>query len=188
MVIRRFSWLLIFGAAPLVACGKKPAPASPAAAVSSGETSSPGSSNPTRSGVDPDQAERERLERERLAREAADREELTRTLQLPVFFAYDRSDLNEESRQVLEAKTRALNAHPEIRLRIVGHTDDRGSDEYNQALGQRRAAAAHRYLVLRGVAPGRLDYVSQGESAGVCMESTEACWARNRRAEFEIVR
>jgi peptidoglycan-associated lipoprotein len=173
------------------ACHKKPVLAPPAPPP--GETAPLARTNPgTRDNADSAQAERERLERERLdrerrAHEAADREAMMRALEASVHFEYDRSDLSEASRIVLDAKVRVLAAHPEIRLRIVGHTDDRGSDEYNQALGQRRSAAAHRYLTMRGVAAVRLDYVSVGEGRPRCPESTEACRAENRRAEFEII-
>jgi peptidoglycan-associated lipoprotein len=73
-----------------------------------------------------------------------------------------------------------------VRLRITGHTDDRGADEYNLALGQRRAAAAKRFLTQRDVDAARVEIASVGEERPVCTEETEACWARNRRAEFTI--
>ena len=74
-----------------------------------------------------------------------------------------------------------------MRLRISGHTDERGSDEYNLALGQRRAAAARRFLETRGVDPSRIDIVSFGEERPVGMGASETAWASNRRDEFEIV-
>lgn len=69
---------------------------------------------------------------------------------------------------------------------ISGHADERGSDEYNLALGQRRAVAAKRYLVDHGIDATRLGVVSYGEEHPVCTASAEACWSKNRRAEFEI--
>ncbi|MFM8780978.1 MAG: OmpA family protein, partial [Gemmatimonadota bacterium] len=74
-----------------------------------------------------------------------------------------------------------------IRIRVAGHTDERGSDEYNIALGMRRAAAAKRYLVDLGIAESRIAVVSFGEERPLNTESTEAAWAQNRRDEFEIV-
>ena len=185
-------WLCGLAIATVGACGKKPVPVPPAPTPGQTqlptERTTPGTwSNPDSARADRERLDRERLDRERRAREAADRETMTATLEASVHFAYDRSDLSEASRIVLDAKTKVLAAHREIRLRIVGHTDDRGSDEYNQALGQRRAAAAHRYLVQRGIADVRLDYVSMGEGRLRCPENTEACWAENRRAEFEII-
>ena len=78
-----------------------------------------------------------------------------------------------------------MNANPALTLRISGHADERGSDEYNLALGNRRAAAAKRYLVSRGIADGRITVVSYGEERPLNPASTEAAWAQNRRAEFE---
>ena len=71
-------------------------------------------------------------------------------------------------------------------MRIAGHADERGSTEYNLALGTQRAAQAKRYLVERGVAAARIETTSFGEERPVCTENTEACWAQNRRDEFEI--
>jgi peptidoglycan-associated lipoprotein len=73
-----------------------------------------------------------------------------------------------------------------IRIRISGHTDNRGSDEYNLALGQRRAAAAKRYLTDRGIDGGRIEIVSFGEERPKCTSDDESCWSDNRRDEFEI--
>ncbi len=73
-----------------------------------------------------------------------------------------------------------------MRIRISGHADERGSDEYNLALGNRRAAAAKRYLAGRGVTEARMDIVSYGEERPVAAGQNEAAWAQNRRAEFEI--
>jgi peptidoglycan-associated lipoprotein len=80
-----------------------------------------------------------------------------------------------------------LTANPGIRLRISGHADSRGSDEYNLALGQRRASAAKRYLTDRGIDAGRIDVTSRGEESPTCTEESEGCWSQNRRGEFEIV-
>ena len=74
-----------------------------------------------------------------------------------------------------------------MRIRIEGNADERGSDEYNLALGQRRAASAKRYLVDHGIAADRFDLVSYGEERPVCTEHNEACWQQNRRDDFRIV-
>ena len=85
------------------------------------------------------------------------------TLTTPVRFEFDRSQLNDEALQLLDAKVAALQANPSIRVRIEGNADDSGSDEYNMALSQRRAAVAHRYLTERGIDGSRLQIVSYGE-------------------------
>jgi peptidoglycan-associated lipoprotein len=108
-------------------------------------------------------------------------------LTAPIFFGFDRSDLNDSARTTLDAKVPVLQANPSVRLRIAGNADPRGSDEYNLALGQRRANSARRYLVQRGVPVRRLETVSYGEERRNCTEETEDCYAQNRRNEFEII-
>lgn len=120
---------------------------------------------------------------EREAAIAAARNALTAT----IYFDYDASDITEQSRAALESKVPVLSANPSVRLRISGHTDNRGSDEYNLALGQRRAAAAKRYLTDRGIDASRIDIVSYGEERPSQEGEDEGAWSRNRRAEFEIV-
>ena len=132
-----------------------------------------------------DRAERERLERERLDRERLAAERL-RVITATIYFDLDRSDLSAEARSTLDAKLGVLASTPEIRIRVAGHTDERGSDEYNIALGQRRAAAAKRYLVQRGIDTNRIDITSFGEERPMCTDSREGCWSQNRRDEFEI--
>jgi peptidoglycan-associated lipoprotein len=129
----------------------------------------------------------------RLAEEqaGADRErrlaELRAALTAPVYFEYNQSEIGEDARLTLDAKVQALVANPGLRLRVSGHTDSRGSDEYNLALGQRRAAAVVEYLQARGVDAGRFDVTSMGEEMPAVPGDNEGAWAQNRRAEFEVV-
>lgn len=131
-------------------------------------------------------AEEERLRAEREAAERA-RGAARTALEASVYFAYDRSDLDAQARTALEAKLPVLQANPGLRIRVAGHTDERGADEYNLALGAHRAAAAKRFLTQRGIDDARIDVVSFGEERPVCSESAESCWAQNRRATFEVV-
>ena len=108
-------------------------------------------------------------------------------LTAPIMFAYDQSEITDEARATLDAKIPVLNANPGLRIRVAGHTDSRGSDEYNLALGQRRAASAKRYLTQRGVDAGRIDIISYGEERPVAQGEDESAWSQNRRDEFEIV-
>ena len=110
----------------------------------------------------------------------------TATLTTTIFFDYDRSDITDDARTKLDAKVPILTQNTGVRIRIAGHTDSRGSDEYNLALGQRRAAAAKRYLTDRGIDGGRIEIVSFGEERPTCTDESEGCWSRNRRDEFEI--
>ena len=164
---------------------KKPAAVAPAPTPVSNPLAAPDNS-----------AERERLERERLERERLERERLERERKLaemqaamtaPIYFGFDRSDLTAEARTALEAKFAILSANPGMRIMIEGHTDDVGSDEYNLALGQRRAAAAKRFLVQREVNADRIEIAGFGEERPACQDATDDCRGRNRRDEFRIV-
>ena len=141
------------------------------------------------------QALRDSIDAANRAREAAanvrpassdDTGNLRAALVAVVLFDYDQSDIRSDARAALDAKVPILQANPNVAIRIAGHTDERGSDEYNLALGQRRAAAAKRYLVERGIADARIETISYGEERPVAQGSEEGAWSQNRRAEFEI--
>jgi peptidoglycan-associated lipoprotein len=104
-----------------------------------------------------------------------------------LYFDFDRADLRDDQRAVLDAKIPVLQANPAVRIRIEGNADERGSDEYNMALGMRRAQTARKYLVDHGIDAARIDIVSYGEERPVCQEHEESCWSQNRRDEFVIV-
>ena len=104
-----------------------------------------------------------------------------------IYFDLDKSDLRSEARALLDSKLPLLRANPNVRIRIAGHADDRGSDEYNVALSQKRAASAKRYLVDQGIAADRIDVVGFGEERPAAMGAGEDVWSRNRRDEFEII-
>ena len=108
------------------------------------------------------------------------------TLEQRIHFALDRADLSPEAQSTLAAKAVILRQASAISLRIDGHADERGSDEYNLALSQRRAAEAKRYLVHQGIDAGRLETVGYGEERPLDAASTEAAWAANRRADFQV--
>lgn len=103
-----------------------------------------------------------------------------------IHFVFDKSDIRPEDQAILNRKADVLRANPAVRLRVSGHADERGSDEYNQVLGQRRANAAKTYLVARGIDAGRIDVISYGEERPVDRASTESAWEMNRRDEFEV--
>ena len=110
--------------------------------------------------------------------------ELMNTLVQKVFFDYDKDDLRDDAKATLDAKAGILNANPSVTLTITGNTDERGTAEYNLALGQRRAAQVKRYLESRGVADARLTTQSLGDSAPVASGTDEGSYQQNRRAEF----
>ncbi|MGI9042728.1 MAG: OmpA family protein, partial [Gemmatimonadaceae bacterium] len=103
-----------------------------------------------------------------------------------IYFDLDQSSLADESRSALESKATVMLRHPNLRIRITGHADERGSDEYNLALGLRRAAEAKRYLAALGISDDRVEILTLGEEQPAVAGGTEEAWALNRRAEFEI--
>jgi peptidoglycan-associated lipoprotein len=104
-----------------------------------------------------------------------------------VYFDFDRSELRDDQRAILDAKLPVFRANPGVKIRIEGNADERGSDEYNQALGMRRAQTARKYLIDNGIDASRIDISSNGEERPVCQDHNEACWQQNRRDEFVIV-
>ena len=103
-----------------------------------------------------------------------------------VYFDFDRYDLLPESRRQLDQNAEYLLANPMALVTIEGHCDERGTNEYNIALGARRAETARRYLLQLGVEAGRLRTVSFGEERPTCTLSNESCWRSNRRAHFMV--
>jgi peptidoglycan-associated lipoprotein len=103
-----------------------------------------------------------------------------------VTFAFDSHELTADARQVLKGNADWLKTNPAVRVQIEGHCDERGTVEYNLALGAKRAKVVKDYLVTLGVIIDRLSDISYGEEIPTCKEQTEACWQKNRRARFVI--
>jgi peptidoglycan-associated lipoprotein len=103
-----------------------------------------------------------------------------------IYFDFDKSDLKPEARDILRRKADWLRKNPEFRITITGHCDERGTREYNMALGQRRADAAFKYLNALGVSADRIVTVSKGKEEPLDPRSTPEAWAKNRRAEFRV--
>jgi peptidoglycan-associated lipoprotein len=103
-----------------------------------------------------------------------------------VFFAYDSADLSETARAALQKNSAWLKRWSTVKATVEGHADTRGTNEYNLALGERRAAAVRDYLNGLGLTGDRILIVTKGEEQQVCAELTEACWSRNRRGHFII--
>ena len=127
-----------------------------------------------------EQAIRDQEARDRAAAaEAASLKDLSR-----IYFDFDRAELSSEAREILGKVAGQLKASPKKTLTIEGNCDDRGTNEYNLALGQQRADAAARYLQNLGIDRKRVKTISYGEERPVCSEATEACWHKNRNATF----
>lgn len=121
-------------------------------------------------------AEDEKAEKERAAKEAAGLK--------PIYFDFDKSFVRDDAKAVMKANAAWLKANPKAKIRIEGNCDERGTIEYNQALGQRRAASAKKYLTDLGISGKRISLISYGKEKPVCKESTEECWQQNRKADL----
>lgn len=104
-----------------------------------------------------------------------------------VYFDFDRFELKSEARERLARNAEFMKDHPEFVFRIEGHCDERGTAEYNLALGEKRANAASDYLMSLGIPASRFQSISYGEERPQCTDSAESCWWRNRRAHFVII-
>ena len=103
-----------------------------------------------------------------------------------VYFDFDRYDLRADAREILKANSAWLKANPGAQVQIEGHCDERGTTEYNVALGSRRSESVKDYLVTLGTSADRLSTISYGEEVPVCREQTEDCWQQNRRVRFVV--
>ncbi len=105
--------------------------------------------------------------------------------QRAVHFAFDSSEIDDEARAIIEAHAAYLAAHPALKVRLEGNTDERGTREYNLALGERRAKAVARLMGVLGVSPDRITTVSYGEEKPVALEHNETAWRQNRRVDIK---
>ena len=176
----RASALLLLASAVLAACGGGAPPEEPAPEPAPAPAPPP--PPPPDNSAEEARLAKEREERERLERINA----LKADLGAMINFEFDRAEIRPADQGTLDRKAAILAANSAVRLRIAGHADDRGSDEYNLALGNRRAAAAKRYLENKGIDPSRMEVVSYGEERPLNPGADEGAYAQNRRDEFEI--
>jgi peptidoglycan-associated lipoprotein len=172
--------LLVIALAFLVtlpACGKKKMPPPPPPAPVAPEAPPPAPPPPAQPEVAPQVDEYARLKA--MTADEIDKLGLLGT----VYFDLDRAEIREADRATLGKDAEVLKKYDFLRVTVEGHCDERGTIEYNLALGQRRAQAAIDYLVSLGVPAERLKNVSYGKEIPVCSESNEACWQKNRRAK-----
>jgi peptidoglycan-associated lipoprotein len=101
-----------------------------------------------------------------------------------IYFDYDKSDIREDAKSSLNSSAEFLKQNSSVKFNVEGHCDERGSEEYNLGLGDRRANSAKTYLVNLGIAADRMNTVSYGKEKPVCTEKSEGCWQKNRRAHF----
>ena len=105
----------------------------------------------------------------------------------PVHFDFNKALIEAQAGEIMKANAEWLKAHPQIKVRIEGNCDERGTREYNQTLGQRRAENAKKYLTDMGISGRRILLISYGKEKSSCTESTESCWQKNRRDDFTVV-
>ena len=187
--------LMGYGVALLVACGKNPQPvATPAPAPNADSIAAAERARADSAAADSArraQEEAERIARQRAADSAAAAAnavtEVRNMLAGMIHFDYDKAALRADDQAALDQKVAILQANSAVRIRISGHCDERGSDEYNLALGNRRATAAKQYLVSHGIDAGRIETASYGEERPIATGHDEDSWAQNRRDEFEIL-
>ena len=103
-----------------------------------------------------------------------------------VGFDFDKYEIRAADAEILDANAAWMKANPDYLVLVEGHCDERGTNEYNLALGERRAKATLNYLLARGLAADRLTLVSYGKERPLCSDATEACWGQNRRAHFLV--
>ena len=189
MIVRRFVTPVVAAMVLVGACGgDPPPPPPPPPPPQANQDSLRAYQDSVRRAQEAAQAEAARLAAERAA--AAERERRVAaaraTLEAMVFFDYDMSAVRDDAAAILRQKVDILRASPQVRLRIEGHADERGSTEYNLALGNRRAEAVRQFLVGFGLAQDRFEIVSFGEGRPRQQGATEQAWAQNRRGEFII--
>jgi len=103
-----------------------------------------------------------------------------------IYFDFDKAEIKAEAKAILEKKAAWLRANSSYKVKIEGNCDERGTNEYNLALGDRRAKAAQKYLNALGISMDRMSTISYGEEKPACKEKTEKCWAQNRRDDFKL--
>lgn len=171
--------LLAASSLALGACKKKTIPVVPTPTPTSNPSTNPTPTRPPTSNPGSTDNSSEEMRR---------RVEAARSAVLStIYFEYDAEDLRDDARASLDEKIRIFNANPQLRVRISGHCDDRGSDEYNIALGRRRAEAAKRYLTDRGIDAARIETTTFGRERPEVQGTGEEAWSRNRRDVFEII-
>jgi peptidoglycan-associated lipoprotein len=184
MMLRRMLLAAVLLTIPLTACSRRQPPETAPAALP--DTAGEGARRA---------AELERLRQDSIARARAGvdaragAEATARAraiLEEIVHFDYDASTIRADAQEALARKVPLLRANPQVRMRVVGHADERGSVEYNLALGMRRANAVRDYLTGFGLDASRFDVHSFGEDRPAAQGSNEAAWSQNRRAEFRV--
>lgn len=196
--MKSVSLLLVLGLGAAViaaaSCGGKPAPA-PVTPNADSAAAAEKARQDSAAAAAAEAARRAREDSERVARQrqadslaalSRTTDEVKNTLATMIHFDFDKSNIRAEDAATLDQKVAILQANTDLKIRIGGHCDERGSDEYNLALGNRRAQAAKQYLVSHGIDASRIETQSWGEEKPLAQGHDESAWSQNRRDEFEI--
>jgi peptidoglycan-associated lipoprotein len=176
---------IAFGLVSLYGCPKKTEVSSaPESQPQQVEQATPEQQAAAAKAAEEEKAAAEKAAAEKAAAEKAAAEAAARPQ--PIYFDFDKAMVRDDAKPVLKASAEWLKAHPNAKIRIEGNCDERGTIEYNQALGQRRSSAAKRYLGSLGISSRRISMISYGKEKPICTESTEECWQKNRRDDFVV--
>ncbi len=184
----------------IVGCSKKVVPVTGSEGLSSGEMAAPESSAPSLSdqggGRSEDMAssmesETSKPDHDMGAMGGSEKSDMAMAeaaakFASTVYFDFDMWTIRNDAKDALTENARWLVENTDVKIQIEGHGDERGTNEYNLALGERRARSTMRYLTNMGVAPSRISFISYGEEKSVCNEKTEDCFQKNRRAHFIV--
>ncbi len=185
MILRRFVAPVLAATLVVAACKKQPPPP-PAPVVNQDSIDAARADSIAKARAAEEAAARARAESEAAAAHERAISDARNTLTMMVHFDYDVSEIRGDAADILRRKGDILRASPQVQLLISGHADERGSTEYNLALGMRRAEAVKQFLTGFGLAADRFSVRSFGEERPLVNASNEDAWAQNRRAEFEI--
>ncbi len=168
----------------VTACAKKQVQVSQPGKESPAAVAKPGEKEPAKVEMkDTDEAKRRELEKAQMLAN-----EMKMFESENIYFDFDKSDLKADAQAVLKKKADWLRRNPGYSLKVEGHADERGTNEYNLALGERRASSAKKFLATLGIAENRISIISYGEERPADPGQNEAAWARNRRDEFRLIK
>jgi peptidoglycan-associated lipoprotein len=185
----RWCAVVILAGLTVVACGKKPpqtAPPPPAPPAATPAATTPAPPPPPPPAPTPAATPRPPTEEELFAKATVDELNARKPFGDPLF-AYDSTDLTEAARGILQKNADWMKRWSSTKVVVEGHADSRGTNEYNLALGERRADVVRDYMVGLGIVADRLTIVSKGEEQPVCKEETEDCWQQNRRGHLVVM-
>ncbi len=193
------SMVVLFVAFVFVGCAKKVSPVGGSVGIAGEDKSSSSASSSQgevgsrdmaqgnmNQGMDKGMTPAAKAEEERAAKAAQEMSVAQVEFAKNVYFDFDKWTIRGDARDMLTENARWLVANVNVKVKIEGHGDERGTNEYNLALGERRARSTKRYLMNLGVPDSRISFISYGEEKGTCTEKTEGCFQKNRRAHFVV--